>query len=100
MSHPHGIHCLHICGFNPARWCPECRRSWEHYAAGALVAIPEPTEEERRAIIATYRTLVDTTLAYVVLSEIERGDLPAPLCFPAPESFGEKLRAAAEPSAN
>ena len=102
MSHPHGIHCIHICGFNPARWCGECRASWEQHAAIALAVLPEagPTEAERRAIIDTYRVLTDTTLAYVVLSEIERGDLPAPLSFPAPESFGQKLRALAEPSAN
>jgi hypothetical protein len=67
-----------------------------------LATLPDggPTETERRAIIDTYRVLTDTTLASVVLSEIERGDLPAPLGFPAPESFGEKLRALAEPSAN
>jgi hypothetical protein len=100
MNHPHGIHCIHICGFNPARWCSECRRSWDHYAAGALRAIPEPTEDERRAIIDLYRVQTDVSLAYVVLSEIERGDLPAPLGFPTPESFSEKLRACAEPSAN
>jgi hypothetical protein len=51
-------------------------------------------------VIDLYRASVDLSLAYVVLSEIERGDLPAPVGFPAPESFGEKLRACAEPSAN
>jgi hypothetical protein len=44
--------------------------------------------------------MANATLASVVLSEIERGELPAPLGFPAPESFGERLRALAEPSAN
>ena len=62
--------------------------------------IPEPTEEERRAVIDLYRVYADTSLAYVVLSEIERGELPAPVGFPAPESLGEKLRACAEPSPN
>jgi hypothetical protein len=102
MSHPHGINCIHICGFNPARWCAECRASWEQHAAIALATLPPdgPTEAERRAIIDTYRLMANTTLASVVLSEIERGDLPAPLGFPAPESIGPRLRAAAEPSAN
>ena len=100
MSHPHGIHCIHICGLNPARWCAECRRSWEQFAASVLIVTPEPTETERRAAIDTYRKSVDLSLAYVVLSEIERGELPAPVGFPAPESLGEKLRACAEPSTN
>jgi hypothetical protein len=64
------------------------------------VVTPEPSEDDRRAVIDLYRQYVDTSLAYVVLSEIEHGDLPAPVGFPAPESLGEKLRAAAEPSAN
>ena len=100
MSHPHGIHCIHICGFNPARWCAGCRSSWEQFVAGALVVTPEPSEDDRRAVIDLYRQYVDTSLAYVVLSEIERGELPAPVGFPAPESLGEKLRACAVPSAN
>ena len=100
MSHPHGIHCIHICGFNPVRWCAECRRSWEQFVAGALVVTPEPNETERRAVIDLYRAYVDMSLAYAVLSEIERGELPAPVGFPAPESLGEKLRACAEPSRN
>ena len=100
MSHSHGIHCIHICGLNPARWCADCRRSWDQFVAGALVVAPEPTETERRAVIDLYRASVDLSLAYVVLSEIERGDLPAPVGFPAPESFGEKLRAVAQPSQN
>jgi hypothetical protein len=98
MTHPHGIHCIHICGFNPAKWCPTCRASWDQHAAIALTLMPEPSEAQRVAIIDTYRTMVDTTFTSVVLSEIERGELPAPLGFPAPESFGEKLRALAEPS--
>ena len=61
---------------------------------------PEPSEADRRAVIDLYRSYVDMSLAYAVLSEIERGELPAPVGFPAPESFGEKLRACAEPSAN
>ena len=100
MSHPHGINCIHICGFNPARWCAGCRSSWEQFVAGALVVTPEPSETERRAVIDLYRQYVDTSLAYVVLSEIERGELPAPVGFPAPESLGEKLRACAQPSPN
>jgi hypothetical protein len=51
-------------------------------------------------VIDLYRRYVDTYLAYVVLSEIERGELPAPVGFPASESLGEKLRACAEPSPN
>jgi hypothetical protein len=51
-------------------------------------------------VIDLYRSYVDTSLAYVVLCEIERGELPAPVGFPAPESLGEKLRACAEPSPN
>ena len=100
MSHPHGIHCIHICGFNPARWCAGCRHSWDQFVAGALVVTPEPSEADRRAVIDLYRSYVDMSLAYAVLSEIERGELPAPVGFPAPESLGEKLRACAEPSAN
>jgi predicted Fe-S protein YdhL (DUF1289 family) len=100
MSHPHGIHCIHICGFNPARWCAGCRSSWDQYVAAALAAIPEPNEAERRAVIDLYRASVDLSLAYAVLSEIERGDLPAPVGFPAPESASELLRRAAQPSAN
>ena len=100
MTHPHGIHCIHICGFNPARWCTGCRSSWDQYVAGALAVIPEPSEAERRAVIDLDRASVDLSLAYAVLSEIERGELPAPVGFPAPESFGEKLRAAAQPSQN
>jgi hypothetical protein len=100
MSHPHGINCIHICGFNPARWCAGCRSSWEQFVAGALVVTPEPSETDRRAVIDLYRQYVDTSLAYVVLIEIERGELPAPVGFPAPESLGEKLRACAEPSRN
>jgi hypothetical protein len=65
-----------------------------------LAVIPEPNEAERRAVIELYRASVDLSLAYVVLSEIERGELPAPVGFPAPESFGEKLRACAQPSPN
>jgi hypothetical protein len=95
MSHPHGIHCLHIIGFNPARWCAGCRSSWDQFVAGALVACPEPTDDERRAIIDLYRVQIDVSLAYVVTSEIERGELPAPLGFPAPESAAEILRRAA-----
>ena len=100
MSHPHGIHCIHIYGFNPVRWCAGCRSSWEQFVAAALAIAPEPSETERRAVIDLYRASVDLSLAYAVLSEIERGDLPAPVGFPAPESFGEKLRACAEPSRN
>ena len=100
MSHPYGIHCIHIYGFNPARWCAGCRSSWEQFVAAALAIAPEPSETERRAVIDLYRASVDLSLAYAVLSEIERGDLPAPVGFPAPESFGEKLRACAEPSLN
>ena len=100
MSHPHGIHCIHICGLIPTRWCAECRSSWDQYVASALAVIPEPNEAERRAVIELYRASVDLSLAYVVLSEIERGELPAPVGFPAPESLGEKLRACAVPSPN
>ena len=100
MSRPHDINLIHICGFNPIRWCAGCRSSWEQFVAGALVVTPEPSETDRRAVIDLYRQYVDTSLAYVVLSEIERGDLPAPVGFPAPESLGEKLRACAEPSRN
>ena len=100
MSHPHGIHCMHICGFNPAGWCAGCRSSWDQFVAGVLIVTPEPSEADRRAVIDLYRAYVDTSLAYVVLCEIERGELPAPVGFPAPEALGDRLRACAEPSLN
>jgi hypothetical protein len=58
------------------------------------------TDEDKLAVMDLYRKYVDTSLAYAVLSEIERGDLPAPVGFPAPEALGDRLRACAEPSAN
>jgi hypothetical protein len=98
MSHPHGYHCLHIYGFDFATWCPECHKDFVHFVAANTADRPLATDDDKRAVLDLYRKYVDLSLAYVVLSEIERGELPAPVGFPTPESFGEKLRALAEPS--
>ena len=100
MSHSHGIHCIHICGFDFARWCSQCRRSFDEFVAGASVFGPIQTAEDQQAVLDLYRKYVDISLSTVVTSEIERGELPAPVGFPAPEALSEKLRVIAEPSAN
>src|SRR5262245_59347585 len=80
--HPHGIHCLHLHGWSMCRWCATCWRSFEEFEGVEGEPAPgEPTPETRAAWMRLFERYVDTTLAYAVLVEIERGELPFPPTF-------------------
>src|SRR5262249_4167443 len=82
VSHPHGIHCLHIHRWDIPRWCATCRRSFEQFEGVEGQPTPgEPTPETRAAWMRLFEKYVDTSLAYAVLADIERGELPLPPSF-------------------
>ena len=66
-SHPHGIHCLHRHGWEVRRWCPACRIHWANTCG--------------QVDCDKFAAACNTNLAYQVLAEIERGDLPLPPTF-------------------
>jgi hypothetical protein len=83
-SHPHGLHCLYFHGFHLHRWCIECRRSFEQFEG--VEGEPRPPAESDlpevyEAWKSLFRKYVDAVLAYAVLAEIERGELPCPPSF-------------------
>jgi hypothetical protein len=97
--HSHGIHCLHWHRWDLARWCSTCRRSFEEFEGVEGQEPGELTPENQAAWQALFERYVDTTLAYAVLSEIERGELPTPPTFD-PEDLRPLPDWVREPSEN
>ena len=64
------------------QWCGQCRRSFQEFEGIEGQPHPgEPTPETLDAWKRLYARFVETSLAYRVLVEIERGELPAPPSF-------------------
>jgi hypothetical protein len=64
-----------------SRWCSTCRKSFEEFEGVEGEPNPQITLEDKAAWYDAFRRYCDTTLAYAVLSEIERGELPLPPSF-------------------
>jgi hypothetical protein len=62
MRHSHGIHCLHVYGWDIRRWCGVCHNHWEGHCG--------------QAGCKKYATLADELLVRGVLLSMESGALP------------------------
>ena len=63
IHHHAGIRCIHIHGWETARWCHGCRLHWHH------ASDEDFTQEE-------YERESDVGLAHAVLTRMEGGEIP------------------------
>jgi hypothetical protein len=64
MRHPHGIHCLHVLGWETRRWCRPCFNHWQ-----------ETCGEHR---CPSYEKTADQYLAHCVVLSMEDGSIAIP----------------------
>jgi hypothetical protein len=64
MTHSHGVHCLHILGWNLRRWCRGCYRHWE--------------ESCGKVGCKNYEQTADHDLARAVVLDMQDGRLDIP----------------------
>jgi len=64
VNHAHGVHCMHILGWNLRRWCRGCHRHWEETCG--------------KVGCANYERVANQTLSRQVVLDMQDGRLDIP----------------------